>query len=484
MQILSYIHWVPILLLVGCQLSPPYETPSMNIPENWHADSDELTTNEPDNFVWWEALNDPQLNELIKRAAEQNLDLFIAGTRILATREERKAKQAENYPHLDASVTTGHVYYSKDALINGILGTACASRNCHATKRNVNFFEVGFDADWEIDLFGANKHAILAADAKIEASNENFCDIWVTLSAEVARNYIEIRSLQQRLELIDQNIALQQDKIYLTEELVSIGVMSQLDSLAVSDRLRSLVAQRPLLQQGIDKGIHRLSTLLGYTPEVLFPELQEHKPLPQLPCEKPIGLPSELLRRRPDIRRAERELEASTEMVASSIAALFPRFSLFGFIGSISTQLHSLGSGASGTWLAAPQLLFPIFNSRLLTQDVNMNKIQTRQALFEYQKAVILALEETENGIASFQYELKRNQSLLESEGVQTERYRLSQELYRSGIQSYIEVLNVADSLLSSKDAIIQSDTDLLLHYISLYKALGGGWNICQTSKC
>jgi NodT family efflux transporter outer membrane factor (OMF) lipoprotein len=467
------------IMLTGCTMGPRYEQPpEIDIPEEWHSDPAEgMHSGNLECFVWWESLNDPILNSLLKRASVQNFDLLIAGTRILVARVERLGKSADLYPHVDASMTTGHLYYSKDALIKGILGRALSSHQIGSVKRNVNFFEIGFDATWEIDFFGLTKHQINALQAKVESAEENLRDRWITLSAEVARNYIELRSLQQRLQILISNIDTQKDALHLIQELLSIGVSDNLDLLRAEAELNTLLAEKPLLEFSIDKAIHSLSILLGLPPGELFAELNQPATLPLLPCEKPLGLPSELLRRRPDIRRAERELAAATELVGSAVASLFPRISLMGFVGYISTQLHSLTSGASGTWFVAPQLLLPIFNSKLLTQDVNLSKIQTQQALFEYQKTVLEALEEVENDIASFRHEIERNASLNLAQKAMQEAQQLTLQLHQRGIKDYLEVQIATRTLLAAEDAVIQSQTQLLLQYIALYKALGGGWN-------
>ena len=460
-------------LLAGCTLGPKYEPPQMDIPDCWSTTPPaELDLESLDCFVWWESLNDPILNSLIQRASQQNLDVFIAGTRILEARAEGKGKTAELYPHIDASMTCGRASFNKKALRN--IWPTCQNRK-HSNRRNVSFFEIGFDAEWEIDLFGYRKHEINAMQAKLEGVEESFKDVWISLSAEIARNYIELRSLQQRLHLITRNIEFQQDTVLLTKELVNIGIGNAIDLLQFEEQLNTLSAQKPLLELSIDKAIHRLSILLNYTPGELFSELCEPEALPLLPCEKPIGIPSELLRRRPDIRRAERELAAATETIGAAIAALFPRLSLYGFVGDISTQLRSLTNGTGVTWFAAPQLLLPIFNSRLLMQDVNLNKIRTQRAIFDYQKTVLIALEEVENGIASFKYELQRSEYLAAALQTTQNAYRLVFDLYRRGLKDYLEVLSISRSLITAEEAYLQSQTELLFDYISLYKALGGG---------
>ena len=361
--------------------------------------------------------------------------------------------------------------FSKDALFNGILGKDC----CHG-KRNVDFFEFGFDAEWEIDLFGKTAHEIAALKAEEEASEERLCDVWVTLSAEVARNYIQLRGLQQRLDIVEHSIESQRLSLVLTKDLLARGIMGDVDVSKAEMALGTLAAQRPPIQLAINKAIYRISVLLGYSPGDLYEALSVPGCPPNLPCERPIAVPSELLRRRPDIRRAERELAAATERIGAAIAALFPRFSLRGFIGDISTHAGSLFSPASATWMGGPQILLPIFNSKLLMQDVAYNKNMTQQAIFTYQKTVLEALEETEGAIASFHFEQERNHLLSEAFGSSEVAYQLTQQLYEKGIRDRLSVLDSERELLSAKDAQLQSHVDLLLHYVALYKALGGCW--------
>ncbi len=471
--------WVFVsLFLYGCQLNPPYTPPMIDVPVQWHSRMSEDSTSceDPSYFLWWQSLEDPLLESLIVRAKQNNLDLSIAGIRILETRQERMGIKSQSLPHIDGSITGGHLYCSKEGLVDGVLKTLFPDCHHHKVKRNVNFFEIGFDADWEIDLFGANKHAAHAVDAKIEMAEEALYDIWITLSAEIARNYIELRSFQQQLTIIEENIEIQKESIYLLQQLEIIGDVSAFDLLAPQEQLQMAAAQKTVVYNQIQRVIHRLSILVGSFPDSLFCELSLVQSLPSLPQEKPIGLPSELLRRRPDIRKAERNVAAASETLSSSIAALFPRLSLYGFIGNISTQLHSLPNSASTTWFGAPQLLFPIFNSRLLTQDVKWNKLETRIALFEYQKTVLLALEEVENGISTFTQEEKRNQHLLELRNIHEESSLLTFDLYQRGIVGYLEVLNKRQALLNAENTLLQGQEKLILSYISLYKALGGGW--------
>lgn len=466
--------WLILLsiFLVGCTVGPKYSPPVTQMQETWASPlSNGMSCESLDCFVWWKSFNDPLLNSLLERAACQNLDLFIAGQRILEARLLRKGKEAEVYPHIDASVTAGDLYCSKDILDSGIFG-----KN-HSHKRNLGFFEVGFDADWEIDLFGFHAHQTQAAEAKIEAAEASFSDVWVTVSAEIARNYIELRALQKRRFLLEKNSENLKENHLLTQDLFAIGMANEIDLLKIEEQLNQLLSERPQIELSIDKTIHRLSILLGHPPEELICELSPLQELPSLPCEKPLGLPSELLRRRPDIRKAERNLAAATEEVGTAVAALFPRLSLYGFVGEIGTKLSSMTNGNGLTWFAAPQVLFPIFNSRLLKQDVEFNQIQARKTLFEYQKTVLNALKEAENGIASFRYDQEKQEYIHQMQKLNHEAFRLSFDLYQKGFTSYFEVTASQNAILKTEEAALQSKVALLLDYIALYKALGGGWD-------
>jgi multidrug efflux system outer membrane protein len=485
LQILP-VYVLLFFMLAGCTVGPVYKTPEVETPCEWHGGrSKGMNSDSPDSFLWWERLGDPVLNSLIQRTAAANLDLRIAATRILEARAIGKGKSAQLYPHIDGSICSGQVY-NKESLLQGILKNATPQGHGKSNTLNTSFFEIGFDADWEIDLFGMTDHEIKAQKAESEASQENFGYIWVTLSAETARNYIELRGFQQKLTLVNLKIESLRNSLQLTKNLWEEGFVSLIELRRAEEELSTFSTQRPPIELAIDKSIHRLSVLLGSVPGTLFEELGDLGPLPCLPDQTPVGLPSELLRRRPDIRRAERELAAATEKVGSAVAALFPRLSLRAFVGDIGTWLPSLFHSGSNTWFASPQLLLPIFNSRMLLQDVDYNEIKTRSALYEYQKTVLNAFEEAENAIGSFQSDQERNQHLARSKNSIGEAYSLTLNLYENGMKNYLEVLLVNQSRLSAEEAYLQSQVELLLQYISLYKALGGGWDqdICTEPSC
>ncbi len=459
-----------LILLASCS-APSYKKRDIEIPTSWHSQLAGSLKAHDSPFEFWNALEDPLLCQLLDTAKQQNLDLSLAYNRILEARLLHKGKKSELYPHIDGSLTSGHLLLSKEILHHGIL------KHCGSSKRDMNFFEAGFDVDWEIDLFGYRRHQINASEAKEQAAEESFSDLWISLSSEIARNYIELRFNQHMWNLSVQKIDLAREQLSLLKELLRIGKIRSVDMLQSEKELSYLLNNSFAIECSVESSIHRLSVLLGYPPAELYCLLSETKDFPSLPVEQPIGMPSDLLRRRPDIRKAERELAAATEEVETAIAALFPRFSLFGFIGEVGTQLKSLGKGTGATWLAAPQLLFPIFNSKLLKQDVAFNRIEAEQACLHYQKTVLTALEEVENGIAAYRSELEKENELHKIDVNEQDAYRLTFDLYNQGFIDYNEVLGVELELIQSKEALAQNKKDLLLQSISLYKATGGGWS-------
>jgi multidrug efflux system outer membrane protein len=462
--------FLSLIFLSGCAVQPPYEAPELDIPCEWHTCS-ELPQESNTCFTWWEKFNDPVLNQLMELAAEQNLDIKIAAMRVLEARAEANGKTGDLYPHVDGSFNCGHVGLHKKALQDILVSKSCQG------KSNFNFFELGFDAEWELDFFGMTAHEIAALKAHEEAVLEDLSAVWVTLSAEIAKNYMELRSLQQRQELFLAKIDNQKNELLLNQELKSRGILNDRELSSIQSRSSTLKAELPEIQYNIEKSIHRLSTLLGYYPGDLFDLLICATPLPELPCNPPVGLPSELLQRRPDIRKAERNLASATERVGSAIAALFPRISLWGFVGEINSRAGSLFRPSSFSWAAGPQVVIPIFNSKLLLQDVEYNKLATQEALYTYQKTVLEALEEAENAIAAYTKGTERLIYLNEAYATMRQAEVNEEQLYANGLSSRLTVITLSKQAQDIKEQLIQAELEQRMRYITIYKALGGEFN-------
>lgn len=274
--------------------------------------------------------------------------------------------------------------------------------------------------------------------ARYEASKEEFYETWSRISAEVASGYVTLRYQQQLLKVIEKNITIQLEGVMLIQDLLQMGISSTIEEKQIEQQLSLLHAKRSQITLSINKSIHRLSTLLGYSPQGLLCELKASKPLPTIPTDKPIGTPCELLRLRPDIRKAERNLAAALQIECQGVGNLFPHLSLQGFMAYIS----------------------------------GIAKIKAQQAYYDYQRVVLNAVEETENALAAFYYELEKNRALLEALRSNLTAYDSVQELNEKGFKSYFEVLTIHQALLASEEAFLQSKLELLLQYIALYKSI------------
>ncbi|MBA2368915.1 MAG: TolC family protein [Candidatus Protochlamydia sp.] len=387
----------------SCTVPPPCSLSQMDIPAEWHSTTSEgMHSQSTDCFRWWKALNDPILDSLMERAAFQNLDLAIAGTRILEARNARRLNNCDKLSDCAAPCIV----------------QACNDRS----NQQKNLFEMGFDADWEMGILAPDFKIGLPLNAKAEAAHENFEKVWVTLSAEIARNYVELRAFQQRLNVVRSTIEAQKESLQLTQDLLKMGMSSSVDAAQAEGQYSMLAAEQPLIELAIKKTIHRLSILLGQGPGELYAELSSPQDLPKVPKDFPIGIPTDLLKRRPDIRLAE---------------------------------------------------------INLMQQSGNVNNIKTKQALFEYQKAVLEALEEAENAITSFHVQLERRHYLLQSQESAQSAYDLTFDLFKNGFRGYMDALLAQRTLFTARNAYIQSRLDLLTQYIALYKALGGAWYGC-----
>lgn len=446
------------LFLSGCALHPPYEPPILEMPQDW--ERGDIAEEQPACCNWWEALNDPTLNELLSLAEAQNLDLQIGALRVLKARLEANGKKGDLYPHLDGSLNCGYISLNKHALKN-ILKKSCRG------NPKFGFFEIGFDASWELDFFGKTAYEIAAFKAGAEATEEELSSVWITLSAEIAKTYFTLRQFQAKQELFTRRIEMQKDEIFLQRELRTRGLITQGELAKTVADLSLLKAELPEIRSQIDHLIYHISILLGYHPSDLREYLTASSCLPDLPCNTPLGAPSQLLQRRPDIRKAERELAKATEMVGSAIASRFPRISLWGFIGDIQSK---------PAWAAGNTLLAPLFNSTLVEQDVEYNQLATHEALYSYQKTVLEALEEAESAISAYSEGEERVAHFGTAYKILEQSREQAFELFSRGVTSHINYLTQAKLTLLAEEQYKDEQVQQILRYIAVYKALGGCW--------
>jgi len=450
-------------LASGCAVGPNYERPQVDVPKAFNEGKLEGTTPVA---RWWTGFHDPLLDSLVARAVEGNLDLRISAARIREARASRGIAIAAGLPQVAAS---GGYSRSKQ-LVARADGVALAESS---SPRSV--FEAGFDATWEIDIFGGVRRDTEAATARVQAAEEAHEDVLVTLVAEVARNYIELRGAERQIEILDQTVESQKESLALAKARFDSGIGAELDVARAEGLLADTLAQRPTLEVLRQQFAFRIGILLGRNPEAVLAELDAPRAVPPGPPEVPKVLPSELLSRRPDLRRSERELAAATARIGVAKADLFPRFNLIGSFGRRSTDLSSFNA-SSQFWSGGFFFQWPIFAGGRILANIHVQEARQEQALFQYQKAILIALEEVEDALSAHERELRRRDWLTSAVEANRRSLELATDRYTSGLENFLSVLDAQRSVYSAEDQLVQSQRSVAVALIALYKALGGGW--------
>jgi len=459
---------VLFLFFSACTVGPNYERPELAIPSAWkEAQQKGIDTQSAELSRWWTAFNDPLLNSLVERAVKSNLDLRIAEGRIREARAARGFTAADLWPTVDVSGTYSRSRTSKNTLSSPSQGGGNPERN---------LFETGFDAAWEIDIFGGERRKVEAADATLEASVEDRGDVSVTLLGDVAKSYIDLRGYQRRLVVARDNLKAQQETLDLTRVRFEAGLASDLDVAQAEARVNTTAAQIPALESSLKQAAYALDVLLGLQPAALWDELSKEMAIPRLPPEVLVGLPSDLLRRRPDIRRAERQLAAATAQIGAATADLFPKFSLTGAFGLQSVSASDWFTGGSRLWSIGPTIRWPIFDAGKIRANIEVRNAQQEQALHVYEKTVLTAFQDVETSLVNYSKEQVRYRSLINAVAATRRAVRTANELYLKGLIDFLNVLDAQRSLYSAENDLAQSEAAMASNMVSLYKALGGGW--------
>ncbi len=454
------------MLLFGCaSVGPDYTRPATRMPESWNKSvrtGSTLTDNgTPDCLTrWWTSFNDPQLTSLIERAVMGNLDLKKAKARVRQARAQRNVTRAGYFPTLDSSVS-GTRYYDSSQV---------------SSEKMYDLYNAGFDASWEIDVFGGTRRSVEAATADLKATDEDLNDVLVSLLAEVATNYVQVRTYQARIEAVSGNIDKQNEtyKVALWRQEAGLG-----DELAVQEALYNFEntrSQLPALRQGLEESLNKIAVLLGEKPGSVHEELENKAGMPLPPTNIAVGVPANILRNRPDVRRAERQLAAQTARVGAATAALYPKFTLTGSIGIEALSLDSLASTPVRTYSFGPGISWPIFRGGSLRANIEVQSALEEQYLVAYEKSILGALEEVENILTAYAEEQNKRQSLEIAEKAARKAADIALGKYEAGLTDFLVVLVAQRSLLTFQDQLAQSDGTVLLDVIKLYKALGGGW--------
>ena len=454
-----------LTLLAGCRAAgPDYEKPQITPPPEWHAElGDGLKTAEISDETlahWWTTLGDPTLESLMDRAVRGNLDLRRAIAVVREARAERGIANADRFPTLTGS---GLAAFQRGS-----------DRMGHAA--NGGLFSIGFDAGWEVDVFGQIKRSIEAAEASLQATEETLRDTLVSLLAEVALNYVEIRQYQKQLSVAESNLAVQEDVYNLANRRFEAGLTTRVDVEQAAYSVASTRSVIPTLRIQLEQAENRLAVLLGEAPGALSDELKKVEPIPVGPVEVAIGIPADTLRRRPDVRRAERILAAQTAEIGVATAAKYPQFALTGSIGyELITKGNPLSLGnLIGT--IAGSAFQTIFDAGRIRQQIEVQNARQEQALVDYQSAILGALQEVEDALVAYVDEQVRRKSLVEATSAAQRALDLVRTNYAAGLVDFQPVLDSQRSLLSLQDQLARSDGAVTSDLIRLYKALGGGW--------
>ncbi len=460
-----------VALLAGCAVGPDYQPPKTDVSGQWTSPLAGGETNGPvDLAVWWSHFHDPNLDAFEALAVQSNLTLRAAETRVREARAERDVVAGGLWPTLNANGSYSRNHYSRNTF----------PPLPSTVPLDYNLYNAGFDAAWELDVFGGTRRATEAATADLGAAEFGWHDALVSLLAEVARDYLEARGYQQRLVITRQNIQVEQDTLELTSNRFENGLSSDLDVQQATALLTATQAQVPSLEAGFAQSSHHLATLLGQPPGALMEAMSAEKPIPVTPPVVPVGLPSELLQRRPDIQRAERELAAATARIGAAKADLFPKFYLTGMAGLQSVSADHWFDDASRYWSAGPSVQWELFEAGRIRANVRVQNARQETALDTYQQAVLTALEDAENALVAYAKEQVRRESLAQSVQADQQALELSTQLYQSGLADFLRVLDSERALYAAQDALVQSDQSVAQDLVQLYKALGGGWQVAN----
>ncbi len=464
------MSWLPvvlaILILTGCAtVGPDYVPPDTSVSATWHTQlKGGLSAEEMDPqtlAAWWTTLNDPELSSLIDRAVSGNLDLKKARARVREARARRGIAKADLFPTLDATGSAS--LEPQPAKIQGAGKTS-------------DLYAAGFDAGWELDIFGGVRRSVEAAEADLQASEEDLRNVLVSLLAEVALNYVDVRTYQARLAVAEANLEAQSETYQLTQWRYEAGLSDELAVQQARYNLENTRSQIPTLRTGLEEAMNRIAVLLGEQPGKVHAELEKREPIPVTPLKVAVGVPADLLRRRPDVRQAERELAAQTARIGVATADLYPKFTLSGSIGLEALSLSNLSSPAVGRFSGGPRITWPIFKGGAIRQNIEVQSALQEQCLDPYEATVLSALEEVENALVAYAEEQQRRQSLSEATEAAQKAVELAQHKYQAGLTDFSNVLDAQRSLLSFQDQLAQSEGTVTSNLVRLYKALGGGW--------
>jgi NodT family efflux transporter outer membrane factor (OMF) lipoprotein len=480
--------------LTGCTVGPDFKRPAWASPGSWFGGPKEavrpptsIPVAEPLDADWWSLFHDPVLTTLERRVAAENLDVQVASARLAESRAQLGVARSALFPTLNGNASYVREQASNNgifAVIPGAAGASAANGTANNSTGGIqgggikpfDLWQGGFDASWEVDLWGGVRRSVESATASTEAADEAKRSVLLTGLAEVARDYIQLRGTQTQLRIARDNVSTARQSLNLTQQRAAGGVTTDLDVANASAQLRSTLSQIPTLEQQEAQLINALSLLLGQPPNALRADLGTAKPVPPVPPRVPVGLPSELARRRPDIRQAEAQLHAATADIGVAQANFYPSLNLTGSFGLQSLQFGKFFNMNSKQYALGPGLTIPIFQGGELRSTLRLREAQQQEAAINFQKTVLQAWHDVDNALTAYKAEQARRDQLILAVSDNQHALTLAQSRYQQGVADFLTVLDAERSLLQTQQQLADSTTTVSSNLVALYKALGGGW--------
>ena len=486
-----------LLLLAGCTVGPNFESPSPWSPDSWFRSTRtekatapiSLPVAEPIDVEWWAIFNDPELTTLMHRVADANLDVRAADLRLAEARAQRGVTAAALFPTVNGNGSYTRELVSKNGVISLLGGGSQATQSNGLGGRQggipstsnipaFDLFQAGFDASWELDLWGKVRRQVESASAQVDSTTEARRNTLLTSLAELARNYVQLRGLQESERIVRSNLVTAEQAVHLTDERVRGGLATDLDLANARAQAEGTAANLPQLEAQELQAINAISFLLGAAPGAMAGELETRKPIPPIPPTVPIGLPSELASRRPDIRQADAQLHAATADIGVAEANFFPSVTLSGSVALQATQFSRVFEANALTYGLGPSISIPIFEGGRLTRTLELRKDQAKEAALNYQKTVLQAFHDVDNALIAYRADQLRRDRLVAQSAQSRRALQIANERYRNGLSDFLEVLTAQRTLLQSDQDQATATTTVSTDLIMLYKALGGGWQI------
>jgi NodT family efflux transporter outer membrane factor (OMF) lipoprotein len=466
-----------LLALAGCTVGPDFKRPTAPYDPSSFLDGRQpgVSASQPAvapiQVEWWQSFNDPELNSLEQRAVAQNLDILTATVRVAEARSSAGVTASAFFPSVSGNVTAGELKPSNKGINIG--GSSSGSSG---NIDPISLYQYGFDATWTLDLWGKVRREVEAGNAAIQAQEIDRRGTVIQMMAEVARDYMQLRNAQMQLRIADDNVRIARNLLNLTTQRAAAGLTDQLDVAQELAQLTTTEATVPVSQQQVAQYINALSLLLGEPPRALQAELESPEAVPPTPAVIPVGLPSELLRRRPDIMEAEAQLHEATANIGVAVASFFPSFDLLGLFAIQSSQTQDLFTMAARTYILGGMVSVPIFQGGKLVETLHLRREQQKEAMIAYDKAVLQAFSDVDNALTDYEKEQQRRTLLARAVQADQKAFALAQQRYTEGIATYLDVLNAQQSVLTSAREYEDSTAAVSTDLVSLYLALGGGW--------